>query len=163
MSPQPDRKARPILVDFWLPNFAVIAWFVSLSVLVSILYFRAAQPQSYNVAVVDTERVFITARKYVREKGEFPELVEIELIKFAELVQTELDVLIEEKDVDLVISDNIIIGGEAIDYTDYIFVHARDRFDLYLEEEKTKKAQQRLAASGNGLDVTVFGQGGPNE
>ena len=155
MSPNPSEKsesdvsedkiavsARPIVFDTNKWTLVGLCWLISLTVLIVVSLFRSSAPQEFRAASIDAERVISQARAYLRQKSEYPEFVEIELMQFIGYIQIELDDLIVRDDVSVVVASDVVLAGDAADYTDYIYLHAKEAY----EDSVALKAEPQEAA-----------------
>jgi len=138
--------ARPIIFDTNKWTLVGLCWLISLSVLIVVMLFRSSAPQQFRAASIDAEKVITQARTYLRQKSEYPEFVEIELMQFIGFIQIELDDLALRDDVSVVVASDVVLAGDAADYTDYVYLHAKEAY----EDSVALKAEPQEAAGLTG-------------
>ncbi|MGB0906889.1 MAG: hypothetical protein ACPGVT_05290 [Maricaulaceae bacterium] len=149
----PGKSARPIILDFKNIRLFTTCWLIALSVLIIVLLFRGSGEPSFKAAIVDAQSVMNSARTYIRSNSKYPEFVEVEVIEFAKYVQIEVDALAAADDISIVMTNDIFLGGNAVDYTEYVFIHAKQAYDDNLVSRE----------SFSGLTPSLSGGvGGPN-
>jgi len=142
--PNPETKTSTAYVinadGFKLRYMVIFGWLLFVTVLLVNQAFKGQSSHELEIGVIDTDRVINAARKHLSHNAERPEEVHMELYYFADFVQAEMDKVALSGDYDLVLTGQIVIGGDIEDLTDYIFIQALGHF-------KNRAASDKMAES----------------
>jgi len=136
-------EARAINLNMNIPGYVLGAWLLGVTVLVAVIMFRQSSlTPDYKAASVNTARLVNDIRAYVSSEAQYPEFVEVEVMEMLKHAQLEMDALTKTSEVSMVVSSEYILSGDVTDYTDYIFLHAKDSYLVNAEDRinLTKRA-----------------------
>lgn len=124
---------RPISLNLDIPRAIFSGWLAAITVLVVVILFRqSAAPDNFKAASIDSTRLVTDVRKLVSSSADYPDLVEVEVIEFLKFVQIELDDLSKTEGVSIVVTSESVLSGNFVNYTDYVFLHAKDAYEAAL-------------------------------
>jgi len=142
-----SEEPRAINLNMNIPGYVLGAWLLGVTVLVAVVMFRQSSlTPDYKAASVDTARLVQEVRAYVSSEAKYPEFVEVEVMEMLKHVQVEMDALTQTSEVSMVVTSDYILSGDVTDYTDYIFLHAKESY-LNTAEDRinlTKGAPSRI-------------------
>lgn len=129
---------RPIVLNLSNHAFLGACWLMAVTALLIVTMFRSSYGTKFTAATVDSDRVVEQARSYLKTHSKHKEFVEIELMQFISFVQVELDDLAKRNDISVVVPVDAVLAGNTVDYSDYIFLHAKSAYDDFVKESSSK-------------------------
>jgi len=88
---------------------------------------------------VSTDKLIKQSRAYLLDQKGSKEMAEVELVSFVTHIQVHMDGLVQERTIDVLLNADIVMGGEIKDYTDLVFLHAKEDYENTLPTKNLLK------------------------
>lgn len=129
--------SRSIVLNIRLFDIAVVTTLLGLCVLVLVILFRQASFKSPSFVVVNSELVVERARNHVAKDAVYEEFIDVEVVEFLKNIQSEMDRLSAQDDISIILSSESILSGKAEDYSEYIFLYAKEAYEEGLQTRQS--------------------------